>query len=64
LKLLRTGGLIAVDNTLWSGSVVDSSVTDADTEAIRVFNDTLLRDSRVAISLLPLGDGLTLALKL
>lgn len=64
LKLLRQGGIVAADNTLWSGAVADPSVKDADTEAIRKFNDTLHRDSRVAISMLPLGDGLTLALKL
>jgi predicted O-methyltransferase YrrM len=64
LKLLRRGGLVAADNTLWSGAVADPSATDADTEALREFNDTLHRDPRVAISMLPLGDGLTLALKL
>jgi len=64
LQLLRPGGLIAVDNVLWSGSVIDSKDQDADTLAIREFNLKLREDKRVVISLLPLADGLTLALKL
>lgn len=64
LTLLRKGGLIVVDNTLWSGNVADSSVNDEDTRAIRAFNDAVHHDSRVAVSLLPIGDGVTLALKL
>ncbi len=63
LALLRRGGLIAVDNTLWSGAVADARSRDATTRALRAFNDRLHEDSRVALSLLPLGDGLTLALK-
>jgi predicted O-methyltransferase YrrM len=63
LELLRPGGLIAVDNTLWSGRVIDAKVNDPDTVALRAFNKKLHTDSRVAISLLPIGDGLTLALK-
>jgi predicted O-methyltransferase YrrM len=63
LALIRKGGLIAVDNTLWSGWVADGKQRDADTRALRAFNDKLHRDERVAISLLPLGDGVTLALK-
>ncbi len=63
LALLRKGGLVAVDNTLWSGAVADSSKHDSDTVAIRAFNDTVHRDERVDVSLLPIGDGLTLALK-
>lgn len=63
LKLIRRGGLIAFDNTLWSGHVADPSVDDDDTRAIRELNDALHSDSRVDISLLPIGDGLTLALK-
>ena len=63
LQLLRPGGLIAVDNTLWSGRVIDGRVNDADTVALRAFNNKLHSDSRVALSLLPIGDGLTLALK-
>jgi len=64
LTLLRVGGLIVVDNTLWSGAVADASVQDEDTKAIRAFNDAVHRDRRVAMSLLPIGDGVTLALKL
>ena len=63
LALVRKGGLIAVDNTLWSGWVADGRQRDADTRALRAFNDKLHRDERVSISLLPLGDGVTLALK-
>jgi caffeoyl-CoA O-methyltransferase len=63
LSLLRVGGLIAIDNTLWSGSVADPKVTDADTQAIRDLNAFLHTDARVELSLLPVGDGLTLALK-
>ena len=63
LPMLRRGGIIALDNTLWSGWVADKSRKDADTVALRKFNDKLRRDARVALSLLPLGDGVTLALK-
>jgi predicted O-methyltransferase YrrM len=63
LPLVRRGGIIAVDNTLWSGWVADQSQTDADTLALRDFNDKLHRDERVSLSMLPLGDGVTLALK-
>jgi predicted O-methyltransferase YrrM len=63
LKLLRPGGLIAVDNVLWSGRVADAGETEADTESIREFNRTLHADRRVFLSLIPIGDGLTLALK-
>jgi len=63
LPLLRPGGLIMVDNVLWSGRVADPSETDADTEALRKFNQKLLADSRIALSMIPLGDGVTLALK-
>jgi len=64
LTLLRKGGLIVVDNTLWSGAVADASKDDEDTRAIRAFNDAVHRDTRVAVSMLPIGDGVTLALKL
>ena len=63
LKLLRVGGLIAVDNTIWSGRVADPNESDADTVAIRQLNETLYRDERVALSMLTVGDGLTLAMK-
>ncbi len=61
---LRPGGVILVDNTLWSGKVVDASVTDGDTIALREFNDRVSSDDRVESVLLPLADGLTLARKL
>ena len=64
LQLLRDGGLIAVDNTLWSGDVADPTNTEPGTRAIRKFNDMIKRDERVEISLVPIGDGLTLARKL
>lgn len=63
LTLLRPGGLIAVDNTLWGGAVADPQDQSPDTVAIRRFNDSLLEDPRVDISLVPIGDGLTLARK-
>ncbi|MFW6057283.1 MAG: O-methyltransferase, partial [Persicimonas sp.] len=63
LELLRAGGLVAVDNTLWSGKVADESVTDDDTVALREFNAQLAADERVDISLVTIGDGLTLARK-
>lgn len=63
LELLRPGGLIAADNTLWSGRVADAGVLDSDTVALRAFNDKLHGDERVDLSLLPVGDGLTLARK-
>ncbi|HWC98142.1 MAG TPA: class I SAM-dependent methyltransferase [Candidatus Sulfopaludibacter sp.] len=64
LTLLRTGGLIAVDNVLWDGKVIDPAEKDGETQAIRDFNRKLQGDSRVVLSLIPLGDGLTLACKL
>jgi predicted O-methyltransferase YrrM len=63
LPLVRRGGIIAIDNTLWSGWVAEKDRSDADTVALRAFNDMLHRDDRVALSMLPLGDGVTLALK-
>ncbi|XP_018023375.1 probable caffeoyl-CoA O-methyltransferase 2 [Hyalella azteca] len=60
LLLVRRGGIIAVDNTLWSGRVFDTSHTDECTVAIREFNDKVHRDSRVRVSFLPIGDGLSL----
>ncbi|HTS24367.1 MAG TPA: class I SAM-dependent methyltransferase [Bryobacteraceae bacterium] len=64
LALLRRGGLIVVDNVLWDGSVIDPKNHDKDTEAIRDFNRKVHVDSRVAISMATMGDGLTLACKL
>jgi caffeoyl-CoA O-methyltransferase len=63
LQLVRPGGLIAVDNVLWSGRVADPSVQDNSTIAIRTFNEKLLQDQRITLSLVPIADGLTLALK-
>ena len=63
LLLLRTGGLILVDNTLWGGRVADPEFADGDTVALRHFNEVLHQDARVELSLVPIGDGLTLARK-
>ena len=63
LALVRSNGLIAVDNTLWNGSVIAPEDNSADTLAIRAFNRDLQSDDRVDISLVPIGDGLTLARK-
>jgi caffeoyl-CoA O-methyltransferase len=64
LKLVRRGGLIAIDNVLWQGKVIDSSDQTVDTVAIRDINRKIHDDSRVEASMVPIGDGLTLALKL
>ena len=63
LELLRPGGLLVVDNVLWGGDVADPEVRDEDTLAIRALNDRVAKDERVSVSLLPLGDGVTLARK-
>lgn len=63
LTLLRPGGLIAIDNVLWDGNVVDESDQSTDTRAIRALNAKMLKDDRVTISLIPIGDGLMLARK-
>jgi predicted O-methyltransferase YrrM len=63
LALLRQGGLVGIDNTLWSGAVVDVGRNDADTAAIRAINGKIRQDARVDMVLLPVGDGLTLARK-
>ena len=63
LRLLRGGGLLLVDNTLWSGEVANPENRDADTVAIREFNTMVHRDKRVLVSLLPVADGLTPILK-
>ncbi|MCG8427332.1 MAG: class I SAM-dependent methyltransferase [Chromatiales bacterium] len=63
LMLLRPGGLLMFDNTLWSGAVADPDDQEEDTVALRTLNDRLYRDERVAISLVPIGDGLTLVRK-
>jgi predicted O-methyltransferase YrrM len=63
LELLRTGGVLAVDNALWDGKVADPSATDRDTVAIRDLNAFAAGDPRVSASLVPIGDGLLLARK-
>ncbi len=63
LMLIRSGGLIAIDNVLWGGNVVNPEDQSEDTRAIREFNEFILNDDRVDISLVPVGDGLTLARK-
>jgi len=63
LQLVRPGGLIAIDNVLWSGRVANPQDRDNSTLAIRAFNDKLHHDERVTMSLVPIADGLTLALK-
>jgi predicted O-methyltransferase YrrM len=63
LVLLRAGGVIAIDNTLWSGGVADASQSDDDTVALRALNQKIQRDERVDMCLLSVGDGVTLARK-
>lgn len=61
---VRPGGVVVVDNVLWSGRVADTTVTDENTEAIRRFNDHAARDERVELVMLPISDGLTMARRL
>ena len=61
LRLVRKGGVIAIDNVLWSGAVINSEINDNDTNAIKELNDFLAQDDRVSLSMVPIGDGLTLA---
>jgi len=63
LTLVKPGGIIAVDNVLWSGQVIDEYDSEPATRAIRSFNEQLYQDDRVSISMVPIGDGLTLAYK-
>jgi O-methyltransferase len=63
MGLVRAGGLIAIDNTLWSGRVADRAKRDADTRAIRAFNAERVKDERIDLSLVPIADGLTLCRK-
>jgi predicted O-methyltransferase YrrM len=63
LQLVRPGGMILIDNVLWSGRVADGQVQDTRTEAIRAFNRKLHEDQRVTLSMVAIADGLTLALK-
>ncbi|MCW7552612.1 class I SAM-dependent methyltransferase [Endozoicomonas gorgoniicola] len=63
LQLLRPGGLILIDNTLWNGSVADKAIDDDDTVAIRALNRKVHQDDRVDMVMLPVSDGLTIAIK-
>ncbi|MFM7408038.1 MAG: class I SAM-dependent methyltransferase [Cuspidothrix sp.] len=63
LELIRPGGLIAIDNVLWLGKVADPQIQDNQTNKIRAFNRKLHQDSRITLSLVPIADGLTLAIK-
>ncbi|MDH5376949.1 MAG: class I SAM-dependent methyltransferase [Gammaproteobacteria bacterium] len=63
LKLIRPGGVISIDNIFWGGSVIDDANQEESTKAIRKFNSDLHQDMRVEISMIPIGDGLTLARK-
>ncbi len=63
LKLLRRGGLVAVDNVLWGGSVADARSQRASVKAIRALNNKIVRDKRVSMCLVPIADGVTLAMK-
>ncbi|KAI7726350.1 hypothetical protein M8C21_008006 [Ambrosia artemisiifolia] len=63
LKLVRPGGVIVIDNVLWHGKVADPLVDDKKTESIRSFNRALMDDMRVSISMIPVGDGMTICHK-
>jgi predicted O-methyltransferase YrrM len=63
LELIRPGGVIFIDNVLWHGRVVDPACQDADTCAIRALNARIATDPRVDVSMLTVGDGLTVAIK-
>ena len=64
LKLVRVGGVIAIDNVLWDGKVADSQVQDNRTQTIRRLNEKIHQDTRIFLSVVPIADGLTLAMKL
>ena len=64
LELVKADGLIAVDNVLWGGNVVDPEKNDADTKAIRELNEVMRDDTRISLCMVPIGDGLSLARKL
>ncbi len=63
LTLVRPGGVILIDNVLWGGAVAEERYRDTDTQAIRALKEKIQADDRVTVSMLPLGDGLTIALK-
>ncbi len=63
VPLIRPGGVILADNTLWSGRVTDPAVQDSSVQGIRDFNDAVAADGRVEVVMLPVGDGVTVARK-
>ena len=63
LKLLRENGIIIFDNVLWSGAVADSKDQDKNTIALRELNEMLYKDNRIELSMIPVGDGLTIVRK-
>ncbi|CAA7030577.1 unnamed protein product [Microthlaspi erraticum] len=63
LQLVRVGGVIVMDNVLWHGRVADPMVNDAKTTSIRNFNKKLMDDKRISISMVPIGDGMTICRK-
>jgi predicted O-methyltransferase YrrM len=63
LQLVRAGGLIAIDNVLWGGAVADPTVNDSRTQKIRALNQKIHQDPRVNLCMVPIADGLTLAMK-
>ena len=63
LKLLRPGGVMLIDNVLWSGSVADPSIKDEDTSALRALNTKIMADARVDLVMVPICDGVTMARK-
>jgi predicted O-methyltransferase YrrM len=63
LKLLRAGGVMLIDNVLWSGSVADPSIKDEDTSALRALNAKIMADTRVDLVMVPICDGVTMARK-
>lgn len=63
LQLLRVGGLMLIDNVLWSGKVADEANTDSTTKTLRDLNAVIVKDERVTMSMVPIGDGLTLVRK-
>ncbi|MCB1326963.1 MAG: class I SAM-dependent methyltransferase [Leptospiraceae bacterium] len=63
LSLLRPGGIVLIDNVLWGGSVIDPAKQDEDTKAIRALNKKLRDDDRIDLSMIPIGDGLSLCRK-
>ena len=63
LQLVRPGGLIAIDNVLWSGRVADAQDKESSTKKLRALNEKLHQDQRITLSMIPIADGLTLAFK-